>query len=153
MTTVDETKPDVVAVGLLEDPFITRGPWVVHPYWDSLPPGSGVPFYDTPCKPAPVQKSCDRPASSPLRSPFTAGRAAITPRFGREQNRVADPILRCLRVVPWSLTIAIAGALLVEVARRVTSPPSVVGVLAVAVAVVCGLLLVVAAHMGRRGSR
>ena len=65
-----------IAIGLLADPFITSGPWVVHPYWDSLPPGSGVPIHDTPCKPVPVQKVATRPAHGPTHSSVGANNLA-----------------------------------------------------------------------------
>ena len=64
----EETELTTVAVGLVADPSITSGPWVVHRYWDSLPPGSGVPIYDTPCKPAPVREVASRSARRPTHS-------------------------------------------------------------------------------------
>ena len=141
MTTSDKTEPDVVAVGLIEDPFITSGPWVVHPYWNSLPPGSGVPLHDTPCKPEPVRKSCDRPANSPTHTRFTANNLT-----GRRLGPIDTPAARRLMSLLLSGGLGFLGTTAIKLALAHAVPiGGLVAWLTLAAAVCCGVLLVLAA--------
>ena len=152
---------DVVAIGLVADPFITSGPWVVHPYWDTLPPGNGVPLHDTPCKPVPVRKVCDRSANSPTPIAFAANYLESR-RLGRidqashntdlrSPNRHPASVLRRhLRNVPWSLFIGTAGFGVVWLTVDLVEPDRLLQVMILVATALCALLLMAAQVIDRR---
>ncbi len=147
--TAPETTQDekTVAVGLIADPFITSGPWVVHPYWDSLPPGSGVPLHDIPCKPVPVRKSQANPSP---RSPFsfTANNCVAHPGRLRLTPLVTSVVSLIVAVI-----LAGSGVALVWLTARVVDAGNTITVSVLFAAALCGLMLLTAAVMDRRGRR
>ncbi len=149
------TPPDhpdkTVVLGLLPVPSPTRGLRVAHPDRDSPPReseakhGGALPIHDTPCKPAPIRKVATEPAIGPHTLSFAENEHAAGA-LGSLVPLVVQRIASTL--VAFGLAALAVSA--VDHAGSLVGTDSVVTTTALAAAVVCGALLIVAAVIGMR---